>query len=256
MTKCIDFCIIVWYNRGMKNNNLQQINLPTPQELAKKARDITVPLSLRVKENTLAVLDGLAEASGIKTGSLINSLLDTYAENYRNGYAQTLPIRNYLEKTALKFANLGNESLIIKVANNRRWEEGAGVLCETWDGDFDVKDALYEYEKGAEDGSLYYAINSGLSYDIVCSHKSKKVDLKNHRDVGAIGEMCVPKEKWPLVVAMVDAYINRLEKMGQLPNTLFDYGSIEKMVEIINATNDRREIALELAKLFADYLED
>lgn len=233
----------------MSNISLEKPNLPTPQQLAKRAKDATVPLSLRVSEETLATFDGLAEQLGLKTGTLINSLLDSYAEIYRDG--ATLPISKYLSKRASKLASEDDDSLLIKLYNHRNLDN-TGVLMELSDN-LDLEWLLEAFHQGSDE--VYYAINGAIHCDLNCSAKSKTARLELAA-AGDISQLTIPQSKWALVVAVVDAYLTRLEQLHQVPDAVVSPQLLTDLTEAINSTSDCPVLATKIATLLANFVEE
>lgn len=119
--------------------------LPSINELRTKAASTTVPLSLRIKESTKALFDVQADEAKATTNSLINKLLDFYAEQFianrmADREAKKMLLRNHLEIAAKKAYTLDYETLLSEAIELHRFDlYHYGIF---WGVKGDVRDSL------------------------------------------------------------------------------------------------------------------
>ncbi len=263
--------------------------MPSPFELANKGKSATVTMSLRIKQTTKDFFDKQAkmiadgeEAESNKedkdksgktsASSLINTLLDWYAESYTQQVAKTpisTVLRPYLVKMAEKSAAMDDESLIY-----RAFRPGRKMIAELlptigYDSVADVvtdyKNTVDKYDRGIKtDYYPDYPVQIGTCcLEIFCEKEIAsgnsaeyyfELDLGDERETHL---MRVVPEKWPIVAAMTDNYIRKIEELTGENDDDFHFSTekFKEMTDIVNSAEDKKELAEKLARFFADYAE-
>lgn len=257
--------------------------MPSPFELANKGKSATVTMSLRIKQTTKNFFDQQAkmiadgeeaesskddkEKSGkTSASSLINTLLDWYAESYMQQAAKmpvSTALRPYLEKMAEKVAVMDDESLIYRAFRSGREAAMKATLNDTdpvhvvcvW------RDAVSggDYSEYEDVALCYPLMQSGLDLNICmipADAKNQKAYFTSIQDNWRY-EVCVEKAKWPIVVAMADSYVRKVKELTNQSEDEFSFSidKFEDMVSVINSSDNKKELVMNLAKFFADYAE-
>lgn len=257
--------------------------MPSPFELADKGKSATVTMSLRIKQTTKDFFDEQAKAiadneevesnkdnkdkSGkTSASSLINTLLDWYVESYTQQVAKTpvsTVLRPYLETMAEKMAAMDDESLIYRAFRSGREAAMEDALIDT-DPKHIVRtwrDAVTgEHYSEYRDVLLSYPLmQSSLDLNIATipiDTKDKRAYFANVADNWRY-EVGVEMVKWPIVAAMADNYVRKVKELTGQSEDEFSFSTekFRELVNVVNSTNDRKELAMNLAKFFADYAE-
>lgn len=97
--------------------NYELDNLPNPDKLAKQSRLGTKQVSIRIKDRTYNVFDRYANLYETTVGGIINSLLDSYAENIREKEQMESinlsSLNEYMKSAVKKLSKMTNEDLFL-----------------------------------------------------------------------------------------------------------------------------------------------
>ena len=178
-----------------------KFNLPTPQMLIKKAKEETIPVSLRVKESTVAVFDKMAKEAGVNRGAMMNTWLDFYALNQSSSSEDNSKdiMISYLNSPRFwnTIPSLSAEELIFRL----------GDLIE-----FDyLNDAVVSYEMKKDYDMLYVEMyNSDIDYYISIGIDSNiRFEKLDHN----YDELYVTPEQWPLVSVLLTEYDKKYRRL-------------------------------------------
>ena len=179
-------------------------SLPTPQMLIKKAKEETIPVSLRVKESTVAIFDNMAKEAGVNRGVMMNTWLDFYAQNQgASNSDNSLDIMiSFLnsERYWKSIPTLTSEELIYRIPS---------LVCNHFylNGDLTARDLYASYEaKGFDDDVLLAMIDDGDT--IYPTDGDPKCDTQDHDN-----SLYVKLEQWPLVTVLLGEYRKKYERL-------------------------------------------
>lgn len=232
----------------MKKDNF---SLPTPQMLIKKAKEETIPVSLRVKESTLAVFNKMAEDAGIKVGSMINTWLDFYAQNYANSSDDVSKevMVQYLKKNAEKLLKMDDEELIYHICRD-------GIpdpMVYDWEFVNYVADAYNDKDEDF-DANIYTSFwNNNWQYDFDLSiNAGKKCEYSD--DSGGF-YITVKREQWPLVAALIFDYMKKYKKEHPDARFAITKNDIKKIFAAVNGIEDKKTLANGITKTLVEFVE-
>lgn len=221
-------------------------NLPTPQMLIKKAKEETIPVSLRVKESTVAIFDKMAKEAGVNRGAMMNTLLDFYAQNQNtsnNGNSKSIMI-SYLnsERFWKTIPSLSPEELIYRF-------KAKGVDTP------EAEEANYLYDAYKENDKLSLVAFIGTDY--TGSMDEIRVDEKNvFSDSGEFRVLEVAKNLWPLVVTLLNEYDLKYRKLFPEQPFSITPKMYEKVAEECkNHSEPDSAFAIAIRNILLDYVE-
>ncbi|MBQ6461152.1 hypothetical protein IJJ36_01820 [Candidatus Saccharibacteria bacterium] len=203
----------------MKDSNF---NLPTPQMLIKKAKEETIPVSLRVKESTVAIFDKMAKEAGVNRGAMMNTWLDFYAQNYTSSSEDNSKdiMISYLnsERFWKVIPSLTPEELIYRLASNKNVEFGEAG---------DVHTLLKSYNNKIYDDVMLCIepLDDGFSDSI---YAREEVGLRCDEDSN---DLFVTIEQWPLVSVLLAEYSQKYGKLFPNQSTCITAGMYEKIAK-------------------------
>ena len=226
-----------------------KFNLPTPQMLIKKAKEETIPVSLRVKESTIAVFDKMAKEAGVNRGAMMNTWLDFYALNQSSSSEDNSKdiMISYLNSPRFwnTIPSLSAEELIFRL----------GDLIE-----FDyLNDAVVSYEMKKDYDMLYVEMyNSDIDYYISIGIDSNiRFEKLDHN----YDELYVTPEQWPLVSVLLTEYDKKYRRLfpgrhySLIPSVLKKITDECKKYTKLDNLNDARCFATAIKSHLLDYVE-
>ena len=226
-----------------------KFNLPTPQMLIKKAKEETIPVSLRVKESTVAVFDKMAKEAGVNRGAMMNTWLDFYAQNQSSSSEDNSKdiMISYLNSPRFwnTIPSLSAEELIFRL----------GDLIE-----FDyLNDAVVSYEMKKDYDMLYVEMyNSDIDYYISIGIDSNiRFEKLDHN----YDELYVTPEQWPLVSVLLTEYDKKYRRLfpgrhySLIPSVLKKITDECKKYTKLDNLNDARCFATAIKSHLLDYVE-
>ena len=226
-----------------------KFNLPTPQMLIKKAKEETIPVSLRVKESTVAVFDKMAKEAGVNRGAMMNTWLDFYAQNQSSSSEDNSKdiMISYLNSPRFwnTIPSLSAEELIFRL----------GDLIE-----FDyLNDAVVSYEMKKDYDMLYVEMyNSDIDYYISIGIDSNiRFEKLDHN----YDELYVTPEQWPLVSVLLTEYDKKYRRLfpgrhySLTPSVLKKIADECKKYAKLDNLNDAGRLATAIKGHLLDYVE-
>lgn len=224
-------------------------NLPTPQMLIKKAKEETVPVSLRVKESTVAIFDRMAKEAGVNRGAMMNTWLDFYAQS------QSSPSEDNSKDIMVSYLNsprfwntipaLSAEELIFRL----------GELNEF----VDLNDAVNSYEEKKDYDMLYADMYDGDIDHYVRIGIGPEIRYEKITEEG--DELYVTPEQWPLVAVLLTEYDKKYRRLfpgrhySLIPSVLKKIIEECKKYEKLDNLNDRGCFATAIKGHLLDYVE-
>ena len=221
-------------------------NLPTPQMLIKKAKEETIPVSLRVKESTVAIFDKMAKEAGVNRGAMMNTWLDFYAQSQSSSSEDNSKdiMVSYLNSPRFwnTIPSLSTEELIFRL----------GKLDEF----VDLNRAVNSYEEKKDYDLLYvdmydshidHFIRIGIDTDV----RFEKLDEQGD-------ELYVTPKQWPLVSVLLTEYDKKYRRL--FPNQHYSLipSVLKKIVEECKKfenSNDTGGFATAIKGHLLDYVE-
>lgn len=231
-------------------------DLPGLKDLARKSRDETIPVSLRVKERTYAVFSATAEQYGTTAGSMINRLIDAYAEKHSDSNSENLIVKNYILRFAAKIANFNEMELAMLLSSYVSEVHFKKGLYRREDANKLIEDlaaiARSRRTTVPEDAELPDITLSGYFAPTIRAMYGKEARFYKDFD-GQWYFVEVPAKKWLLTANIFNAYDKKRNRVYDDPETFMIEEAVwEKIVKIINETDDTnllaRGIASELIK--------
>lgn len=222
-------------------------NLPTPQMLIKKAKEETIPVSLRVKESTVAIFDKMAKEAGVNRGAMMNTLLDFYAQNQNSSN------------------NNNSKDIMISYLNSERFWKNISSLTP--------KELIYRFKaKGvdtpeAEEANWLY--DAYKENDTIClcafigpeSENSIMDEISVDDTIKCIDydentNLRVTKDQWPLIVALLNEYDQKYRKVFPEQPFSLTPGLYDKIAEACKKNNKAdSKLALAIKNILLDYVE-
>lgn len=226
-----------------------KFNLPTPQMLIKKAKEETIPVSLRVKESTIAVFDKMAKEAGVNRGAMMNTWLDFYAQNQSPSSEDNSKdiMISYLNSPRFwnTIPSLSAEELIFRL----------GDLIEF----NSLNDAVDSYEKKKDYDMLYVEMyNSDIDYYISVGIDS---NIRFEKSGYNYDELYVTPEQWPLVSVLLTEYDKKYKRLfpgrhySLTPSVLKKIADECKKYAKIDNLNDAGCLATAIKGHLLDYVE-
>ena len=223
------------------------INLPTPQMLIKKAREETIPVSLRVKEGTVAIFDKMAKEAGVNRGAMMNTWLDYYAQNYSSSNKDNSKdiMISYLnsERFWKTISNLTSREQIYRLASNKRVE-----LCEAYD-----VHALLDYYIGKDLENTFIGIMPQDEESLDYIHASNKIECDSN---SYNTDLYVSFEQWPLITVLLSEYSQKYKKLFPEQVVSITPDMFEKVAQVCKQHKKPDEaLAIEIKNILLDYVE-
>ena len=224
--------------------------LPTPQMLIKKAKEETIPVSLRVKESTVAIFDKMAKEAGVSRGVMMNTWLDFYAQNQNSSNDNSKDIMiSYLnsERFWKVIPSLDVRELIYRFDTNvielSEYSNNVNYLFEDYKEKKDY-DLMYAWLEASNDGSfnIRIAIDSEPKYE----------------DEGPeYGVLYVTVGQWPLVVVLLTEYCKKYKRLFPSQNYIITPTLLEKISDDCNKhKNANGLLATSIKGHLLDFLEN
>lgn len=195
----------------------------------------------------------MAKEAGVKTGSMINTWLDFYAQNYASSSkdaSKEIMIR-YIEKMAEKLGKLDDEELLMQLNSK-------GLVWPLSDYYENVPDFVSAYmnEKYGRDYDWDGCIVPEFKNDYVVNIQVNIVSEYEEHDYNEIG-LYVTSELWPLVSAMIVEYGRKYEKVFPENTFCFTPKMAKEIADIAYAGKDKtkEELAKEFSKVLIDFVE-
>ena len=224
-----------------------EFNLPTPQMLIKKAKEETIPVSLRVKESTVAIFYKMAKEAGVNRGAMMNTWIDFYAQNQTSSTEDNSKdiMISYLnsERFWKVIPSLSSEELIYRLAANKNIEFGEVS---------DVHALLKSYNKKIYDDVMVCIepLDGGFS-DFV--YAKEGVGLRCDEDSN---ELFVTIEQWPLVSVLLAEYSQKYGKLFPNQSTCITAGMYEKIAKACRQyTKPDAVLATAIKNILLDFVE-
>lgn len=226
-----------------------KFNLPTPQMLIKKAKEETIPVSLRVKESTVAIFDKMAKEAGVNRGAMMNTWLDFYAQNQSSSSEDNSKdiMISYLNSPRFwnTIPSLSAEELIFRLGDLEEFNY--------------LADAVYSYENKKDYDMLYVEmynsdIDHYISVGIDSNIRFEKSDYQND-------ELYVTPEQWPLVSVLLTEYDKKYKRLfpgrhySLTPSVLKKIADECKKYAKLDNLNDAGCLATAIKGHLLDYVE-
>ena len=227
-----------------------KFNLPTPQMLIGRAKETTIPVSLRVKQSTVDIFDKMAAAAGVNRGTMMNTLLDFYAQNQptsENNAKETM--LNYLksERFWRLLPKLSSEELIFKIVN-------MGVELPELDSATSLLEAYNTKDKDSLLALIDTNDNSDRFVDTIAV--SDTIGCRKGRDYT---ELYVTLEQWPLVVVLLSEYNQKHLKLFPDQEFAMTPATFEKIAEAcesnVKNSYSNMNLALDIKNILLDFVE-
>lgn len=226
-----------------------KFNLPTPQMLIKKAKEETIPVSLRVKESTVAVFDKMAKEAGVNRGAMMNTWLDFYAQNQSSSSEDNSKdiMISYLNSPRFwnTIPSLSAEELIFRLGDLIEFN----YLNDAVDSYKNKKDYDMLYVEMYESDIDYY-IRVGIDSNI----RFEKSDYQSD-------ELYVTPEQWPLVSVLLTEYDKKYRRLfpgrhySLTPSVLKKIADECKKYAKLDNLNDAGCLATAIKGHLLDYVE-
>lgn len=228
----------------------KNLNLPSPKELAKK--EPTRPISLRIKEKTILAFEKLAQQHSVTANYLINNLLDAYVSTLetpddpkKDRLISRKVMSQYLEKLAAKVAQATNEELIIALANNKDFSNVE---------DCEIDEYSWQINHPAEaDATISTFMGDDLHVEFIPEDIKKAEYSEDGTDEFTIRIVHIPLKKYPIVANMVLGYVVKNENLYENRTQKIDIKSIKKIINVVNANDDRTMLAKKVGRILAEY---
>lgn len=224
-------------------------NLPTPQMLIKKAKEETVPVSLRVKERTVAIFDKMAKEAGVNRGAMMNTWLDFYAQNQSSSSEDNSKdiMISYLNSPRFwnTIPSLSAEELIFRL----------GDLIEF----NSLNDAVDSYEKKKDYDLLYVDMHDDDIDHYIRVGIDSNIRFEKLDDQG--DELYVTPEQWPLVSVLLTEYDKKYRRLfpgrhySLIPSVLKKITDECKKYAKLDNLNDAGCFATAIKGHLLDYVE-
>ena len=226
-----------------------KFNLPTPQMLIKKAKEETIPVSLRVKESTVAVFDKKAKEAGVNRGAMMNTWLDFYAQNQSSSSKDNSKdiMISYLNSPRFwnTIPSLSAEELIFRLGDLEEFDY--------------LADAVYSYENKKDYDMLYVEMyNSDIDHYVSVGIDSNiRFEKLDHQ----IDELYVTPEQWPLVSVLLTEYDKKYRRLfpsrhySLTPSVLKKIADECKKYAKLDNLNDAGRLATAIKSHLLDYVE-
>ena len=223
-----------------------KFNLPTPQMLIKKAKEETIPVSLRVKESTVAVFDKMAKEAGVNRGAMMNTWLDFYAQNQSSSSednSKDIMINSHRFWNTIP--SLSAEELIFRLGDLEEFNY--------------LADAVYSYENKKDYDMLYVEMyNSDIDHYISVGIDS---NIRFERSDYQNDELYVTPEQWPLVSVLLTEYDKKYKRLfpgrhySLTPSILKKIADECKKYAKLDNLNDAGCLATAIKGHLLDYVE-
>ena len=242
--------------------------LPSPADLVKK--EATVNISLRVKQSTVDIFDMLAKQNQTKTGTMMISLLDMYADNYRKENqddSKTLVsevAKTYINKIADKVGKLDNSKIILKICQDASLLDEIREYSDYEDMNAGIIEAIiddYKHGKVEEFENLTSLFGSMGCYtlDLCLIKDDEEIRLEAGDHIkGDVYEdfLYLPADKWLITTYMLWCYKNKAYDIFQNYEILLTEEMGHKIFELAKKTKDRAIYAKKLSKILIDFIEE
>ena len=234
-------------------------DIPSPKDLAQK--EATRPISLRIKEKTMLEFEKYAQMYNVTASSLINGLLDSYVdsqskknendEEYRQSSikAARKVMSQYLEKLAAKIGVANDEDLCYALANDVNYSNIESVNLKTYY--YDVVETRDNASFDYGDDIISVFMGDDLETEFMCIHQKDCVWISENTDEQHI--VGVPASKYPIVGNMILGYTRKYDNLYPDQALKIDLATMEKLIDAINNTEDRIELAKKISRVLATY---
>lgn len=268
----------------MKEGNFK---MPSPADLAKK--DETVNISLRIKQSAVDIFNMLAEKQGSKPGTMMISLIEAYADSYKQKDAENVSVdimKTYLNRMADKFGKMEDDSLTLRLFKNG-WpgnlDKGRMGLesVEEFEAGYDRYVKTHEDEDGddnksdePDDGflkfpSLYESVK-GYSPEYImgnfdyyqASFFPARNGLKPWIDSlgvekGDSGDAYfIPADAWKMVVTMLFEYEEKMNDVFPKQKYVITKNMATMIYDAACKEKDHAKLAKAIAKILADFVDE
>lgn len=250
----------------MKEDNFK---MPSPADLAKK--DTTVNISLRVKQSAVDIFNMLAEKEGTKPGTMMITLIEAYANNYRaqiqneaNNSLSTDIMKTYINKMAAKIAKMDKGSLLNGLSKKSIWEnitdcgyEGDNIGQLEKDLDSIEKGELEK--TGHSNPCVIFGDGRYYALDLWCCKKNIESQIdKGAREKGENYEdhLFLPMDKWYTTVLLFDKYQEKMKAVAPGVEILFTEKMAHDIVDLANKEKDNEKYAKGLANILGKFVEE
>ena len=225
------------------------VNIPSPKDLAQK--EATRTLSIRVKEKTMLAFERYAQQYNVTASSLINNVLDAYIANQDSDIENDKAISRkvmtqYLEKLAGRIGKCNDKDLCITLANNTDYSNIDEISATEY-----AQQVESVKEGGNWDATLSVFMGDSLSTEFECWDEDKSYRFDDDPDLNIIA---IPAQKYAIVANMILGYVVKNEHLyNGSRKQMIDLETINELINIINTTDDRTELAKKIGKTLANY---
>lgn len=224
----------------MENNK----GLPTPEELARRAQEQTVPVSLRVKESVYAILNDYAKQYNTTFGALVSELLNAYIRQYNDRISNEIDLNdaivdNYISKKAVKLTKLNESELIF------------GMMQDAAVTNYNEEDSAGDEE--------FPTIGLHDCFDTRIIAAGEKAEFQSTFDSAHKNtyQLFVPAKKWALVSAILHAYAKKFTRLYNCADPkstfLIDEKTLKEIANIINKNSSSLDMAKKIANKLTDF---
>ena len=248
-------------------HNKDNFALPTPQELAKKAHETTVPVSFRIKESTHAVFSGFAKQYKTTVGALVNELLDSYVDQYNSRYTDMIDVNDvilddYINKKAIRLSKNNDSELYTRISQSgllANYDDNASFLAHDVN---EIKTSKNHKLMSIDGNEPRIVLGDRFNTSVVASNKksaeiSIEEDFESKNDRSYILE--VPAAKWALVSAILCAYVKKFVTLYGCKEScqtfLIDERTLRGIEKVINKKQSDAELAKQIAQQLNDFKE-
>lgn len=224
-------------------------NLPNPQMLIKRAKEETIPVSLRVKESTVAIFDKMAKEAGVNRGAMMNTWLDFYAQsqnpsNEDNSKDIMISFLNS-ERFWKTTPSLTTEELFYRIPS---------IKCKGFhlNGTEDARELYAEYKSNDAIGSddLIACIDGNEIWP--CDGEPNCGNLEPDEEV----YLDVTLKQWPLVTVLLGEYRKKYERLFPEQEYAITHGMLRKIADVCKMYKEPDGVlATAIKDVLLDYVE-
>lgn len=244
---------------------MEKNSYPSVNNLLRQASEQNTTISLRIKDSTRSAFEILARKDHLNLSSVINTLLDDYAENYINttlqqDQADKQSLRRHIENIARKAGSLNPEILFLDIANEYRpdalleqhYALFPGVSIDEYARDFATwasnhpthffqSETPYIY---FADG-IIHAINPFQEASVATDYTTTKANVLDGIDLKCL-DLYLPAWQWAIVVTIISATESK-EKVSQ--RTPIGETALRQIAYLANTVKDNAEFAQLVGKI-------